>query len=170
MSDHATLRQLRSLVLPLVVVGVVPFLLVARFRPFEIRAALPWPYLQVPLGLLLFCIGLFLLANTIRLFGQVGKGTLAPWDPPRRLVVQGVYRYVRNPMISGVLFMLLGETVILGSSALLGWFLFAFVLNTVYFKLSEEPGLVKRFGQEYVTYRANVPMWVPRLKPWDPPA
>jgi protein-S-isoprenylcysteine O-methyltransferase Ste14 len=147
---------------------VVPFLLVARFQPFGMNVFLPLPYLQVPLGLILFLVGLVLLVETIHLFAQVGQGTLAPWDPPRQLVVRGVYRYVRNPMISGVLFMLLGEAVLLGSAALLAWFLLALVINTMYFKLSEEPELVRRFGQEYITYRANVPMWIPRTRPWDP--
>jgi protein-S-isoprenylcysteine O-methyltransferase Ste14 len=77
---------------------------------------------------------------------------------------------VRNPMISGVLFMQLGEAVLLGSEALLILFALFLVINTTYFKLLEEPGLVKRFGEEYVTYRANVPMWLPRLAPWDPPS
>jgi protein-S-isoprenylcysteine O-methyltransferase Ste14 len=161
-------RQIRSLVLPVVVAGIVPFLLVMRFQPFGLNTFLPLPAVQIPFGVLLFLAGVALLAMTIRLFGQVGQGTLAPWDPPRKLVVQGIYRYVRNPMISGVLFMLLGEAVLLGSAALMAWFLLALIVNTLYFKLSEEPGLVKRFGQEYITYRAHVPMWIPRGKPWDP--
>ena len=60
---------------------------------------------------------------TIRLFVTVGKGTLAPWEPPQRLVVQGVYRHVRNPMISGVLCVLLGESVLTASLPLFRWFL-----------------------------------------------
>jgi hypothetical protein len=71
-------------------------------------------------------------------------------------------------MISGVLFMLAGETVLCGSWAIAAWMLLFAAINTIYFKLSEEPGLVKRFGQEYVAYRAKVPMWLPRLKPWRP--
>ena len=162
------LRQLSSLVLPVTVVLVVPFFLVARFQPFRLRYALPYAWAQIPLGLAIFVTGLELLAGTIRLFSRVGQGTLAPWDPPRRLVVQGVYRYVRNPMISGVMFMLLGEAVLLWSRPVLNWLGLFLLINTVYFKLLEEPGLVRRFGEEYVRYRANVPMWVPRLKPWDP--
>lgn len=166
---HNPFRQIRSYMLPITVVIIVPFFLVARFRPFRLETALPYPWLQIPLGMNLFLVGLILLVNTARLFSRVGQGTLAPWDPPRRLVILGPYRYVRNPMISGVMFMLLGEAALLWSGAVLGWFVFGVLLNTVYFKLSEEPGLLKRFGQAYRTYRANVPMWVPRIRPWDPP-
>ena len=67
-------------------------------------------------------------------------------------------------MISGVLFMLLGESIFTGSTGILLWFLLFFLTNTVYFKLSEEPGLVKRFGAEYIEYRENVPMWITSLR------
>ncbi|OGO38290.1 MAG: hypothetical protein A2W35_18695 [Chloroflexi bacterium RBG_16_57_11] len=74
---------------------------------------------------------------------------------------------MRNPMISGVLFTLVGEAILFGSCAIGIWGLLFFVINTIYFKASEEPRLVRRFGQEYLIYRANVPMWLPRLKPWQ---
>jgi protein-S-isoprenylcysteine O-methyltransferase Ste14 len=104
--------------------------------------------------------------KTISLFASFGEGTLAPWDPPRRLVVRGVYRRVRNPMISGVLFVLLGEAALLGSPPILVWFLFVFALNALYIPLIEEHSLANRFGEEYLDYRRNVPRWIPRLRPW----
>ncbi len=113
------------------------------------------------------CLGLSLMAATIRLFAQVGQGTLAPWEPPQRLVVRGVYRHVRNPMISGVLFVLLGESVLTASVPLLQWFLIFAVINAIYIPLLEEPMLVNRFGEDYLTYKRNVPRWIPRWKPWD---
>jgi protein-S-isoprenylcysteine O-methyltransferase Ste14 len=125
------------------------------------------PRVQVPLGAALIGGGLTMLAWTATLFSRVGEGTLAPWDPTRRLVARGPYRQTRNPMITGVLFILLGESVLCGSGALLAWAAAFFAGNTAYFKLSEEPGLVTRFGEEYVEYRGNVPMWLPRLKPRD---
>jgi protein-S-isoprenylcysteine O-methyltransferase Ste14 len=112
------------------------------------------------------CPGLVLMIATIRLFVTVGKGTLAPWEPPQKLVVRGVYRYVRNPMISGVGLVLLGESVLTASLPLCGWFLVFLAVNSVYIPLSEEPGLVKRFGEEYLNYKQNVPRWIPRLTPW----
>ena len=81
---------------------------------------------------------------TIRLFVTVGRGTLAPWDPPQRLVVRGVYRHVRNPMIAGLFFVLLGESVLRRPCRCLCWFLVAGIINAVYIPLSEEPGLVER--------------------------
>lgn len=123
-------------------------------------------FLQVPIGVLLTGCGLCLVTWTIALFGRIGKGTLAPWNPTRRLVVAGPYTHTRNPMISGVFFVLLGEGVFLGSLAILAWALIFFIINTVYFKYSEEPGLTRRFGEEYKIYRTDVPMWLPRLKPW----
>jgi protein-S-isoprenylcysteine O-methyltransferase Ste14 len=160
-------RLIRSLVLPLLVAGLVPFLLVAHYSPLRLEIHWPIPLLQIPLGLLFSLTGLVLLGQTIRLFAEVGQGTLAPWDPPRRLVTRGVYRYVRNPMISGVLAILLGEALLCGAWAILAWFGLVLAINTAYFKLSEEPGLVRRFGEEYLRYRRNVPMWLPRLTPWD---
>jgi protein-S-isoprenylcysteine O-methyltransferase Ste14 len=123
------------------------------------------------LGGALVCLGLVLMVATIRLFMTVGKGTLAPWNPPQRLVVRGVYRYVRNPMISGACCLLLGEAVLAASLPLLGLFTLAVIVNAVYIPLSEEPGLVKRFGDDYLAYKRNVPRWIPRLTPWptDPP-
>ncbi len=121
------------------------------------------------IGLPLIALGLLLVLSTIRLFATIGRGTLAPWDPTTRLVVRGPYRYVRNPMISGVLFVLLGEAALFGSLALLLWFGLVLMVNAVYMPLVEEPGLKRRFGEEYERYRAHVPRWIPRVRPWDGP-
>ena len=166
MTGRGVFRQLRSLILPFTVVVVIPFLQVGRLRPFGLRLHLPIPLLQVSLGALVFCGGFLLLVITIRLFVRKGEGTLAPWNPPQKLVTEGIYRFVRNPMILGVLFMLIGETVFFGSWSLLIWTLIFGVANTLYFQFSEEPRLAKRFGKDYLDYRRNVPMWIPRLKSW----
>jgi len=139
-------------------------------------SAPPARYFASPLHLALFifglCLmvsGLTLMAKSIRLFIRIGKGTLAPWSPTRHLVVEGVYCYVRNPMISGVFCILLGESAVFGSWQLLVWFFFFVLVNVVYTPLLEEPGLARRFGEEYLFYKKNVPRWIPRLKPWKPP-
>ncbi len=110
--------------------------------------------------------GLALAAWTVRLFARFGDGTPAPWNPPERLVVRGPYRHVRNPMITAVLLMLAGEALMLRSWPLAGWMVLFFAVNAVYFPLSEEKGLEGRFGDDYRAYKAHVPRWIPRLRPW----
>ena len=164
-SEHdRAMRALRHLLaiglLPGVVAGVVPALILAGD---ELAA---WPL--VVLGGAALALGLALIVQTVALFATVGQGTLAPWDPTARLVVRGPYRRVRNPMISGVLCVLLGEALLFGSMGVLAWFAIVFAVNAVYFPLVEEPGLRRRFGADYEAYRAAVPRWLPRLRPWQP--
>jgi len=156
-------RQLRAIaLLPVMVTVVVPAFLLSQSGS-ELG---PWPLAAV--GVVLVALGLALVIWTATLFARIGKGTLAPWDPTARLVVAGPYRHVRNPMISGVLAVLLGEAALFGSLPLLVWFGAVFALNAIYFPLVEEPGLRERFGEDYERYRANVPRWLPRLRPWEP--
>jgi protein-S-isoprenylcysteine O-methyltransferase Ste14 len=165
---HDTPSHIRSLVLPFTVLIVVPALLLActkGFRP-DWGLGLPYDALTVCIGSAIIVAGLYLLISTIRLFRNIGKGTLAPWAPPVKLVVTGPYRYVRNPMISGVLIVLVGEAILFGSVALSICFVLFFIINHIYFIRSEEPGLVKRFGDDYIRYMKNVPRWIPRLRPW----
>jgi protein-S-isoprenylcysteine O-methyltransferase Ste14 len=163
-------RQLLSvLLLPTSVAIVVPALLISTYGT-RIGWGLPGAAAALPVlaGATALLAGLWLAAETIALFGRVGEGTLAPWDPTRRLVVRGPYRRVRNPMISGVGLVLLGEAAILGSSAILvelGLFALA---NLIYIPLVEEPDLAARFGADYEEYRRAVPRWVPRRTPWTP--
>jgi len=160
------LRHLLSIaLLPFLVVVIVPGALLEGSD--EVRPADHW---WLPLrsfaGVILFVWGFAFFAWCVSLFARVGRGTLAPWDPTRHLVVTGPYRYVRNPMISGVALMLLGEAVVWGSRAVGLWAASFLAINHLYFVLSEEPGLARRFGQEYRTYKAAVPRWIPRLRPW----
>jgi protein-S-isoprenylcysteine O-methyltransferase Ste14 len=76
---------------------------------------------------------------------------------------------MRNPMITGVLSLLASEAMLFQSWPLLFWLAFFFLLNIVYFSLFEERSLGKRFGKNYQDYKKNVPLWIPRLKPWIPP-
>jgi len=102
----------------------------------------------------------------VRRFGAEGEGTLAPWDPPTNLVVVGPYAYVRNPMISGVLLILVGEALGLRSLPHLEWAGIFFVMNALYIPLIEESGLRARFGAEYEEYARAVPRLIPRPTPW----
>ena len=131
------------------------------WRSFPVsRAVLPI------FGVACLVSGLALAVATIRLFITAGEGTIAPWDPPQRLVVRGVYRHVRNPMITGLCLVLLGEALLAASLPLLALFAFGVIINVIYIPLSEEPGLARRFGNDYLEYKRNVPRWVPRLTPW----
>ncbi|MBA3522139.1 MAG: isoprenylcysteine carboxylmethyltransferase family protein [Gemmatimonadales bacterium] len=116
-------------------------------------------------GAALVVAGVLLFAWCVALFARVGRGTLAPWDPTRQLVAIGPYRIVRNPMISGVALTLAGQTLLWGSWRLGVWWVTFVVINHIYFVLVEEPGLCRRFGESYWAYAAQVPRWLPRLRP-----
>jgi protein-S-isoprenylcysteine O-methyltransferase Ste14 len=122
------------------------------------------------IGGLLIAVGLGLLIWTVVLFDRVGKGTLGVGNvlgEPVKLVVRGPYRHMRNPMISGVLCILLGEAAVTASGWLLLWFAaFLAVLATV-IRFWEEPHLIRRFGDEYITYCQHVPRWIPRISAWQ---
>ena len=161
------LRHLLSIaLLPFVVVVLVPRALLARDA---LNVSVPSATLLVSgriAGALLFAAGFALFAWCVLLFARVGRGTLAPWDPTRRLVIVGPYRHVRNPMITAVCTMLAGETLFFHSARIGAWLLLFAAINHVYFVLFEEPGLVRRFGEEYERYRAAVPRWLPRRVGW----
>jgi protein-S-isoprenylcysteine O-methyltransferase Ste14 len=163
-------RQLLSvLLLPATVAIVIPALFVSSYGVrlgWELPGVLT--ALAVLVGTMLILAGLWLAIETIALFGREGKGTLAPWDPTRKLVVRGPYRRVRNPMITGVGLLLLGEAAILGSTAILVEFGLFALANLTYIPLIEEPDLLARFGGEYEDYRRAVPRWIPRRTPWEP--
>jgi protein-S-isoprenylcysteine O-methyltransferase Ste14 len=118
-------------------------------------------------GLLVLAVGLILFSAALRNFVTEGEGTLAPWDPPRRLVVRGPYRYVRNPMISGVVFVLFGEALTLLSRPHFAWALIFLAVNSIYIPLLEETSLRRRFGDSYVKYCRHVPRLIPRFRPWE---
>ena len=123
-------------------------------------------WLSITVGAILLLAGLALFISTLFLFATEGRGTLAPWDPPRRLVVRGPYRFVRNPMISGVILILIGECLGFRSWPLAEWAAGFAVINMIYIPLLEEPQLKWRFGEEYQQYKRNVPRLFPRLRPW----
>jgi protein-S-isoprenylcysteine O-methyltransferase Ste14 len=167
-----TLKQIQSIVLlPGVVTVIIPGILISSGGAVDFGWALPSPFSFVPwaFGTCLLGLGLLLMFKTITLFAKIGKGTLAPWTPTRKLVIHGIYRHVRNPMISGVFCVLLGEANVLGSRPLLYWSFVFGLLNLIYIPLLEEPGLERRFGEAYVQYKKNVPRWLPRLHPWHSP-
>jgi protein-S-isoprenylcysteine O-methyltransferase Ste14 len=163
------LRHLLAIaVLPFSVTVLIPLWLAGRNATvLAIGSSLLQIVGQV-FGVVVLVGGGVLFLTSLHRFGADGRGTLAPWDPPRRLVVHGPYRYVRNPMISGVVLVLFGEALILLSRPHLMWALLFLGINAVYIPLMEEPMLAERFGRDYAQYRRNVPRLVPRLRPWTP--
>lgn len=124
--------------------------------------------LQSPLhvlGLLAIALGAVLLITCVWEFARTGRGTLAPVDPPRELVVRGLYRYVRNPMYLSVTVIVLGELLLTRSRPLLVYWAVWFVVVNLFVIGYEEPTLRRRFGAAYERYTQEVGRWLPRLRP-----
>jgi protein-S-isoprenylcysteine O-methyltransferase Ste14 len=157
---YTFLKNILSFILPVTVLVFVP-----RWveKNWIIQNTLQWVAGGIVAG-----FGLTIMFLCISSFIRVGKGTLAPWSPPKKFVVVGLYRYVRNPMILGVIIVLLGEAIIFHSLPILKWAGYFFVINTIYFLIFEEPQLEGRFGQDYLTYKKKVGRWLPRLTPYEP--
>jgi protein-S-isoprenylcysteine O-methyltransferase Ste14 len=147
---------------------IVPIILLLFVSEIQLGWDLESPlyFLLIIIGCFLIGCGLLLMVRTTYLFYKVGKGTLAHWDPPKNLVAVGIYRNVRNPMVLGVVLTVFGEILIFGAISLIVYFLFLFIGNHILFVKSEEPELIKRFGEDYIHYMKNVPRWIPRRKPW----
>lgn len=164
-------RALRAILqLPFNAVVTVPVVILSATRKTRLRWSLAGPRtLRFWVALALFGFGFGLFVATIRLFAAVGGGTLAPWDPTRHLVVVGVYRRVRNPMISAVFCMIAAEALMFGSAGLAVWGGLFGAVNSVWIPFFEEPPLRERFGTAYEEYASAVPRWVPQLRAWEPP-
>jgi protein-S-isoprenylcysteine O-methyltransferase Ste14 len=123
------------------------------------------------IGGLLMVVGLGLLIWTVVLFDRTGNGTLGVGrvlGEPVHLVVRGPYRHVRNPMITGVVCILLGEAAMTASTWLLLWSVTFFGVLAIFIRAWEEPHLKKRYGDTYIEYWRSVPGWIPRLSAWNP--
>jgi len=156
----SVIQQLISLILPITVLILIPLYIEKDLAIKNI--------ITLVIGLFVMIIGLYVMAKTILAFKKIGKGTLAPWSPTRKLVVSGMYRYVRNPMIMGVLTVLIGESIALLSLPIIKWAGLFFLINNLYFLLYEEPDLERKFGEQYKIYKKNVPRWIPRSRPYEP--
>jgi protein-S-isoprenylcysteine O-methyltransferase Ste14 len=160
MRTRAALGSLLFFVVaPGVVAGLIPWWLTgwhARPGPWPLRA----------LGLVLLAAGTAFLVSAFVRFVVEGLGTPAPVAPPRRLVVGGIYRYVRNPMYLAVLACVLGQYLLLFQPVLLIDLLVTGVAVVAFVHLYEEPTLAAQFGEDYAAYRRAVPGWWPRLRPY----
>jgi protein-S-isoprenylcysteine O-methyltransferase Ste14 len=115
------------------------------------------------LGFGLLILGALIYLICVMEFAVRGRGTPAPIDAPKRLVVTGLYQYVRNPMYVGVLSVVLGWTFLSKSTELLGYAALLALCFHAFIRLYEEPALKKLFGAEYEQYTATVGRWLPRL-------
>jgi len=140
--------------------------LVAIVVPPLIASLDPWRLGPVRAGLVVMAAGAFILLWCVRDFFVAGRGTLAPWDPPKHLVVVGLYRYTRNPMYLGVLVLVLGWAMTLGSPAVGAYAIFLAAAFHLRVRIHEEPWLASRFGSEWQAYASSVRRWLPRLTPW----
>jgi protein-S-isoprenylcysteine O-methyltransferase Ste14 len=104
--------------------------------------------------------GCLLLGWCMRAFHVAGRGTLAPWAPPRNLVVSGPYQYSRNPMYVAVLLILAGWAALFQSRLLATYALIVAVAFELRVVFGEEPWLARAHGDEWLRYRAQVPRWL----------
>ena len=146
---------------PVVVAGLVPWWITGW------RAGRTWLPLQL-LGGVLVAAGAAVLVYAFVRFVTEGRGTPAPVAPTERLVVGGLYRFVRNPMYVAVSGVILGQALIFGRAGLWVYAGAAWLTMAVFVRLYEEPTLRRRFGADYETYRRGVPAWLPRWRPWRP--
>jgi protein-S-isoprenylcysteine O-methyltransferase Ste14 len=153
------------LLFPLNVMGVIPALLLWCSKPGGVLERFPYSFnnFRSLAGVLLIAEGAGLCWKTVSLFTEVGEGTPAPYDPPRKLVIMGPYVYVRNPMMLGVWLVLLGEALVFGSVPLGLWFLGFCGLCLILIPAWEEPDLKNRFGEPYEEYKRTVPRWIPKI-------
>jgi protein-S-isoprenylcysteine O-methyltransferase Ste14 len=148
-------------VAPGVVAGLVPWLLT------DWRSAGP-PVAVALVGLVCVTLGIGVLLLTFGRFVMEGRGTPAPVAPTERLVVGGLYRYVRNPMYLAVAATIAGQALLLGRPLLLAYAAAFWLVVASFVRSYEEPTLSARYGDEYAAYRSAVPAWWPRLRPWSP--
>jgi protein-S-isoprenylcysteine O-methyltransferase Ste14 len=114
-------------------------------------------------GAMITVIGAILAIWCIATFVLVGRGTPAPFDPPRRLVFRGPYQYVRNPMYLGAGIALLGAALFYRSAALVTYAIVFLLVTHLFVVAYEEPALRRTFGDEYLAYCNRVRRWVPKL-------
>jgi len=161
------LLALRSLLwailLPGVIAGYVPWTFFGLDRT---RAAWSVVFLS---GAVCAGAGAALLAACILEFARSGRGTLSPLDPPRHLVVRGLYRHVRNPMYLSVTLILLGEALLSHSRSLALYWVIWFGFVNLFVIAYEEPRLRQQFGDSYREYAARVGRWMPRTAAYEPP-
>jgi protein-S-isoprenylcysteine O-methyltransferase Ste14 len=150
-------------VAPGTVAGLVPWWI----SGWRVRAEFPGLIALQAVGGVVGLAGLTIVVDSFARFALVGRGTPAPVAPPRRLVVTGLYRHVRNPMYVGVLAMIVGEAALFADARLVAYALVVWAGFHTFVLAYEEPALRRAFPDDYAAYTAVVPRWIPRLRPAD---
>ena len=145
--------------------GLGPWL-ITRWQITEAGAG--WRVVQA-LGVVLIVVGIIPPVHAFVEFVRAG-GTPMPIAAPKRLVVTGFNRYIRNPMYFGLLLMVLGQAMLFASLGLVVYALVFWAITAAFVRWYEEPTLTLQFGADYVAYKRGVPAWWPRLRPWPGPA
>lgn len=146
-----------TLAVPGIVAGVAPYLLDALFG---VRGSVIGPLRYA--GWIVITVGIAGYLRCARDFVTVGRGTPAPIDAPQELVIQGLYRWSRNPMYVSVLLVVFGQAIVLESLTVLAYGILLWAGFHVFVRWYEEPRLTRRFGSPYERYRAAVPRWFGR--------
>jgi protein-S-isoprenylcysteine O-methyltransferase Ste14 len=146
-----------TFVVPGTVAGLLPYRILTHTESWAIG---PARYIGVPV----FAVGVAIYVWCAGSFALKGKGTPAPIDPPKVLIVQGLYRYMRNPMYVGVLSVVLGEAIWFGSPFLFVYGCCVFGLFHTFIRFYEEPKLTELFGEQYTEYCKQVPRWLPAIR------
>jgi len=147
---------------PLVLAGFVPWWV----TQWEFSASFFGVDLTRILGGILIIVGVPGLVDSFARFALEGLGTPAPIAPTQKLVVTGLYRYVRNPIYIAVVAVIFGQALLFGDWRLLWYGALLWLFFHVWVVMIEEPTLKQTFGTEYESFRTNVPRWIPRLTPW----
>lgn len=147
-----------TLIVPGTVLVFVPAALLASFGSRLDLGFARW------IGLAPLVVGVVVIAICFIDFVRRGRGTPAPYDPPRELVVAGLYRYVRNPQYVGVFLVVVGEALLARAGILLGYAVLLVIAYHLFVVFYEEPTLGRVFGESYARYREAVPRWVPKYK------
>ena len=160
-----SLLAFRSLLALILIPGTVAGYLPWRILRAREQLVVPGLSISSAMAAILVLLGTGVLLVCVWDFFQAGRGTLAPFDPPKQLVVRGLYRFTRNPMYNGVIALLVGEAWFFHSTALFQYALVIFVLFHLMVVIYEEPALESKFDESYRAYRAAVPRWGFTVRP-----
>tara|TARA_Y100000588_G_C13638717_1_gene662780 strand:- start:22 stop:519 length:498 start_codon:yes stop_codon:yes gene_type:complete len=162
MKQNQSLRLLKPIVIfPFNVLVVIPTIILWFSGKFE---TINFKTYSMVSGCLLISFGFLITWKTVSLFVKIGLGTPAPWDPPKNLIIVGIYKFSRNPMMMAIWCILLGESILFQSLYISLWLLTFLTLCLVLIPLFEEPQLERRFGEAYKIYKSQVPRWIFRIK------